>query len=140
MKVVVFGGSGFIGGHVADVLTESGHKVRVFDINPSPYLKSDQEMVIGDILDEKGVNKAVEGCDYIYHFAGIADLDDATTKSIETVIKNIKGTAILLEAARKTKAKRRDTGGRQRRRKTPSKRKCRSDRHRGVTGSIVGSS
>lgn len=106
MKVVVFGGSGFIGGHVADVLTETGHKVRVFDINPSPYLKSDQEMVIGDILDEKGVNKVVEGCDYIYHFAGIADLDDATTKSIETVIKNIKGTAILLEAARKTKAKR----------------------------------
>ena len=42
----------------------------------------------------------------MYHFAGIADLDDARTKSLETVIQNIKGTALLLEAARRAKIKR----------------------------------
>jgi len=106
MKAIIFGGSGFIGSHVADVLTEKGFKIKIFDLRPSPYLKSNQEMITGNILDEEEVNKAVEGCDYVYHFAGIADLDDARTKSVETVIQNIKGTTILLEAARSIKAKR----------------------------------
>lgn len=106
MKVVVFGGSGFLGSHVVDALIEGGHKVRVFDLKPSLYLKSDQEIIISDILDEEKINRAVEGYDCIYHFAGIADLDDASTKSLETVIQNIKGTVILLEAARKAKVKR----------------------------------
>lgn len=106
MKAIVFGGSGFIGSHVADILSESGYKVRIFDLKPSAYLKPNQEMITGDILDEQKVNKAVDGCDYIYNFAGIADLDDARTKSVETVIQNIKGTAVLLEAAHHARAKR----------------------------------
>jgi len=106
MKTIVFGGSGFIGSHVADSLSESGYEVKIFDREPSPYLQSSQEMVVGDILDEKTVNSAVEGCDYLYHFAGLADLDDATVKPLKTVDQNIRGTAILLEAARKAKTKR----------------------------------
>ncbi len=106
MKTIVFGGSGFIGSHVADTLTEKGHKVIIFDLKPSPYIRPEQEMVIGNILDEEAAAKAVEGCDYVYHFAGIADLDDARTKSLETVTQNIKGTAILLETARQAKVKR----------------------------------
>lgn len=106
MKVAVFGGSGFIGSHVADALTEIGHEVRIFDLKPSPYLKPNQEMIRGDILDEQEVNKAVKGCDYIYHFAGITDLNDAGTKPAETVIQNIKGTVVLLEAARRVKLRR----------------------------------
>lgn len=106
MRVIVFGGSGFIGSHVADILTESGYNVKIFDLKPSPYLKSDQEMITGNILDEEKVNKAVESCDYIYHFAGISDLDDAKTKSLETIVQNIKGTTILLEAARSVETKR----------------------------------
>jgi len=106
MKVVIFGGSGFIGSHVADMLTENGCEVTIFDLKPSPYLKPGQEIVIGDILDKGAVDDAVEGCDYIYHFAGIADLDGANTKSLETVIQNVKGTVNLLEAARQAKVKR----------------------------------
>ena len=55
-KVVVFGGSGFIGSHVADELSKSGYKVCVYDIVESPYLRKDQEMVIGDILDYNQIN------------------------------------------------------------------------------------
>ncbi len=106
MKTIIFGGSGFIGSHIADALTEAGHQVRIFDLEPSPYLGLGQEMIVGDILDGKAVNKAMEDCDYVYHFAGIADLDDASTKSLETVIQNVKGTAILLEAARRAKINR----------------------------------
>ena len=106
MKVVVFGGSGFIGSHVADALTEAGHNVSIFDLKPSPYIKSNQEMILGDILDEGAVNIAITGCDSVYHFAGITNLDDASTRSLETVTQNIQGTAVLLEAARKAGVKR----------------------------------
>jgi len=73
MKTTVFGGSGFIGSHVADRLTEVGYDVAIFDLKPSPYLLPGQEIIIGDILDKKAVSDAVKGCDYIYNFAGMAD-------------------------------------------------------------------
>jgi UDP-glucose 4-epimerase len=106
MKAIVFGGSGFIGSHVADSLTEAGHEVAIFDLKPSPYLLPAQEMIIGNILDENAVFEAVRGCDYVYSFAGITDLDDATTKPLETIQQNIMGTTILLEASRRNKIKR----------------------------------
>jgi UDP-glucose 4-epimerase len=106
MKAIVFGGSGFIGSHVADCLTETGYEVTIFDLRPSPYLLPGQGMIIGDILDGNAVSEAVRGCDYVYNFAGIADLDDATTKPLDTVGQNIMGTTILLDAAQKHRVKR----------------------------------
>ena len=43
-KAVVVGGSGFIGSHVADQLSDAGHKVRIFDCVESPWLRPNQEM------------------------------------------------------------------------------------------------
>lgn len=106
MRVIVFGGSGFLGSHVADVLTEKGYQVRIFDVHPSPWLREGQEMVTGDILDPEQVRAAVEGCDYVYNFAGIADLDDATTRPLDTVRLNIIGNIHIMEAALKAGAKR----------------------------------
>jgi len=60
MKAIVFGGSGFIGSHVADRLTEAGYEVTIFDLKPSPYLLSAQEIIIGDMLDKKAVFDAVK--------------------------------------------------------------------------------
>ena len=106
MKTTVFGGSGLIGSHVADRLTEVGYDVTIFDLKPSPYLLPGQEIIIGDILDKKAVSDAVKGCDYIYNFAGMADLDAATTEPLRTIEQNIVGTAILLEATLRSRAKR----------------------------------
>lgn len=106
MKVVVFGGSGFLGSHLADVLSNAGYKVVIFDIKPSSYLKPGQEMILGDILDLDKVEKVVEGCDYVYNFAGITDLDDAVTRSLDTIHQNIEGNVNILEAAKKAKVKR----------------------------------
>ena len=105
-KVIVFGGSGFLGSHVADALTDVGHDVVIYDMKSSPYLRPNQKMIIGDILDETNVYNAMRGCDYVYHFAGFADLDDATTKPLETVQKNIVGTVVLLEAAKRAEIER----------------------------------
>ena len=106
MDAVVFGGGGFVGSHVADALTERGHNVIVYDIRQSTYLKSPQEMVVGDILDEKKVRKVVEGVDVVYNFAGIADIGEAANKPVETVKYNILGNAIVLDAAKEAKIKR----------------------------------
>src|SRR3990170_1618453 len=106
MNVIVFGGSGFLGSHVADALSDAGYDVTVYDIKPSPYLKDSQKMIVGDILDEKVVEKAVEGCDIIYNFAGIADIEEASKNPIETIKYNILGNTILLEAAVRHRLKR----------------------------------
>jgi UDP-glucose 4-epimerase len=106
MKTIVFGGSGLVGSHVADRLTEVGYDVTIFDLKPSPYLLPGQEIIIGDILDKKAVFDAVKGCDYIYNFAGMADLDAATTEPLRTIEQNIVGTAILLETTLRSRAKR----------------------------------
>ncbi|MCX5884695.1 MAG: NAD(P)-dependent oxidoreductase [Proteobacteria bacterium] len=98
MKAVVFGGAGFLGSHVADVLTDAGYHVRIFDLKPSPYIRAGQTMIVGDILDPDAVSKAVEGCDYVYNFAGIADLDDASTKPSDTLLLNVYGNTLLLDA------------------------------------------
>ena len=50
-KICVFGGGGFLGSHVADSLSDAGNSVRIFDRTRSFWLREDQEMIIGDILD-----------------------------------------------------------------------------------------
>ena len=106
MRVIVFGGSGFLGSHVADALTDAGHDVIIYDLQPSPYLRGSQAMVVGDILDEEKVKNVMKGIDVVYNFAGIADIDEASRKPIETVKYNILGNTILLETARKVGVKR----------------------------------
>ena len=101
MKAIVFGGSGFLGSHTADALSEAGHKVIIFDIKPSPYLRKDQHSIVGDILDEDQVDEAVKGCDVVYNFAGISEIDEAKNRPLDTVRFNILGNSIVLEAARK---------------------------------------
>lgn len=106
MKAVIFGGSGFIGSHLADYLLEKGLEVRIFDIRESGYLKPGHEMVTGDVLDPAAVERAVKGCDYVFNFAGIADIDEAMSKPAETVKLNILGNVHILEGIRKHGCKR----------------------------------
>ncbi|MEO1052795.1 MAG: NAD(P)-dependent oxidoreductase [Bacteroidota bacterium] len=105
-KILVTGGSGFLGSHIADALTRTGHQVTLFDMYESKWKSDDQETVVGDILDQELLTKAVEGKDVIYHLAALADLNEAKTKPLETVQINILGTVKLLEAARLAGVKR----------------------------------
>ena len=50
-KVLVIGGSGFMGSHTADELSKRGYKVAIFDCIVSPWLREDQEMIVGDLMD-----------------------------------------------------------------------------------------
>ena len=105
-KVVVFGGGGFLGSHVSDYLSKNCYNVTVFDVKKSKYLKNNQKMHIGDILDKDSVDSAVKGKDYVFHFAGLADINESRTKPVETVTNNILGTTNILESCRKRNVKR----------------------------------
>jgi len=105
-KVVVFGGGGFLGSHVADALSNKGYDVTIFDIIPSPYMRDDQSLIQGDILDHELVDKVIADNDIVYHFAGIADVDECTRRPVDTVRYNILGTVQILEACRKPDIKR----------------------------------
>lgn len=106
MRVCVIGGSGFLGSHVADQLSAVGHEVIIYDRNPSPWLQAGQSMLVGDLLALDSLQEAVKGCDAVYNFAALADLNDALDKPIETVKINVLGNVHVLEACRQQGVKR----------------------------------
>jgi len=106
MKVVVFGGSGFLGSHVVDCLTDKGFEVIIFDLLESPYLKDKQSMIIGDILNFDRVKEAVKDCNYVYNFAGIADINVAYQNPLKAIEINVLGNTNILDACKINKVKR----------------------------------
>lgn len=105
-KVLVIGGSGFLGSHVADALSDCGYDVHIYDRIKSPYLRSDQSMIIGDITDIIFLKEVVSGCYAVYNFAAIADLNEAINRPIDTITINILGNGNVLEACVHNKVKR----------------------------------
>lgn len=106
MNITVIGGSGFLGSHVADQLSIAGHSVKIFDKKLSPWLRADQKMIIGDLMNLDDIDKAICDSDVVYHFAALADLNEAINKPIETVKVNVLGTVQILESCRKYDVKR----------------------------------
>ena len=96
-KAVVVGGSGFIGSHVADHLSEAGYQVTIYDLTPSPWLRKDQQMVIGNVLDAEKLNDTITGAEVVYNFAALADLNQALEQPLKTVNINILGNLNVME-------------------------------------------
>ncbi len=104
-KVLIIGGSGFIGSHVADVCSSYGHKVALLDEKKSRWIKDNQEMIEGNILDSKLLNEAMKKASIVFNFAGIADIGDSKDLRIETIESNVVGTAKILESLVSNKIK-----------------------------------
>jgi len=105
-KVVVVGGSGFIGSHVADCLSDNGYQVTIYDINESQWLRSDQKFVAGDVLDFEKLNKTIIGSEAVYNFAALADLNQALNQPFKTININITGNLNVMKAAHANGVKR----------------------------------
>jgi UDP-glucose 4-epimerase len=105
-KVVVIGGSGFLGSHLADALAEAGYAVSIFDVRQSPWLRQDQEMILGDIRDEEALRDCIAGARYVYHLAGIADIGEAARSPRVTVEHNIIGSTAVLQSCLQAKVER----------------------------------
>lgn len=105
MKVLVTGGSGFIGSHVVDKLKDKGIDVRVFD-GIMPTFRDDIEFYQGSILDRTALGFALHDIDVIMHLAAVADVKDVFEEPHKSETINVRGTINVLEAARNSNVKR----------------------------------
>ena len=99
MRVLVTGGSGFIGSHVVDRLRAQGHEPRILDLVASPYA-GDVETVVGDLCDPEAARAAVDGSDAVLHLAALADVDLVAEDPALADRSNVLGTRVLLDAVR----------------------------------------
>ena len=106
MKILVTGGSGFIGSHVVDKLRDRSFQVRIFDLSP-PTFRDDVEFFQGSLLDLTALGSAMSGIDAVYHLAAIADVKDVFNEPHYSENINARGTINVLEAARRSKRVRR---------------------------------
>ena len=105
--VLITGGAGFIGSHLADDLLACGHRVRALD-NLTPqvheggerpaYLAADVELQIGDVRDAEAVRRALEGVDAVVHLAARVGVGQSMYEIAEYTSANSFATAVLLEA------------------------------------------
>jgi len=101
-KILVVGGAGYIGAHVAYLLQESGYGVRIYD-DFSNGLKSRIEgkfsdVVIGDVLDRKALISACEGIDAVIHLAAKKAVGESVDNPLKYYENNVGGTLNLLAA------------------------------------------
>lgn len=99
MRVLVTGGSGFIGSHGVDKLREGNIDVRIYDMI-YPTVREDIEFYKGSLLDMESLRMACSKVDYIMHLAAVADVNDVYADPLYAVNLNATGTANVLEAAR----------------------------------------
>jgi dTDP-L-rhamnose 4-epimerase len=106
--ILITGGAGFIGSHLADELLAGGYRVRALDNllpqvhgesgEPPSYLDPEVELVVGDVRDPAAVRRALAGVDAVYHFAAMVGVGQSMYEVARYTEVNNVGTAVLLEA------------------------------------------
>jgi len=107
MRVLVTGGSGFIGSHLTEALLSEGHEVVVLDDLSTGRLENLQGVQdhprftvhVGSVLDEALVRKLVDEVDMVYHLAAAVGVRLILERPVETIETNIVGTEMVLRAA-----------------------------------------
>tara|TARA_B100000780_G_scaffold278023_1_gene250244 strand:- start:1385 stop:2275 length:891 start_codon:yes stop_codon:yes gene_type:complete len=104
-KIIILGGSGFLASHLTDLFKKNKVKSLILDKIKKNFFSKHIEFVHGDILDKKKLLKIISPGDVVYHFAAIADIDEANKNHLKSIEVNILGTVNVLEACVKKKAK-----------------------------------
>jgi UDP-glucose 4-epimerase len=103
--VLVTGGAGFIGSHLARLLVERGDRVRVLDdlsIGRREYLADvPHELIVARLAHDVAVGAAVDGVDAVVHLAARAGIPDSVTDPLGTFAINVDQTIRFLDAARR---------------------------------------
>jgi UDP-glucose 4-epimerase len=107
MKVLITGGAGFIGSHLADRLLEMGEEVFAIDDLSTGSLKNvghlqgntKFHLVVDTILNETVMNELVHKCEHIYHMAAVVGVKQIMNRPVETLETNVKGTETVLRLA-----------------------------------------
>lgn len=105
-QILITGGAGFVGSHLADGLLRAGHSVRVLDeltpqVHPAGrpnYLSKDVELITGDVRDPSRMREALAGVDVVFHFAARVGVGQSMYEISRYMSVNAQGTAELLQA------------------------------------------
>ncbi len=104
-KILVIGGSGFLGSHVADELSLKNYDVAIFDKKKPKFINKKVKLYVGDINNKKLLTKAIKYSDTIFHFADIADISESKLHYMKTINQNIMGLIDILDICKKSKIK-----------------------------------
>jgi UDP-glucose 4-epimerase len=102
-RVLVTGGAGFVGSHVADRLLAEGAEVTILDDLSTgwrQFVPAGARLVEADLLDPASASRALEGCDFVFHLAANADIKDNLLEPRRCIDQNVVATQNLLEAMR----------------------------------------
>ena len=99
MKILVTGGSGFLGRNLIDHLIDNGHDVANFDLNSSDEANKKASFIKGDLLDLAALKKVLKNIEAICHLGGVGDVYLAYKNPPLAAMCNVVGTANLYEAA-----------------------------------------
>lgn len=115
-QILITGGAGFIGSHLANELLSQGYRVRVLDslcpqvhgpeAKRPAYLSPDVELQVGDIRDAAAVKRALKDIDAVYHFVAAVGVGQSMYEIAEYTSVNNLGTAVLMEALLKHRVQR----------------------------------
>jgi dihydroflavonol-4-reductase len=104
VKVLITGGTGFIGAHTTRAVVEAGHSVRLLVRNPdrikesvAPLGVDIDDFVVGDVRDEQSVATAMDGCDAVVHAA--AEVSVERRRAADVLATNPRGTEIVIDTA-----------------------------------------
>lgn len=108
MRVLVTGGAGFIGSHIAEHFHNRA-EVRVFDNLCSGFKRNlagfKHEFIEASILDREAVRRAMGGVDFVFHLAAMVSVPESMQKPIECNAINTTGTLVVLEEAARAKVR-----------------------------------
>jgi len=104
MKVLITGGSGFIGSYLVKHLLEQGHEVKVLDLRKPDIEHKKLEFVNKSVMDE--LAEDIHGCDIVYHFAAMLGVDNSDKRPLETMRINLEGSVNVFKSAVEANVKR----------------------------------
>lgn len=102
-RIIITGGSGFIGGHLCKALIDDGYEVTVIDIVPPRRAIPRAKYEIFDVRDERKVEKVIANADVVFHFAATVSVPLCEENIVEGYSNNVLGTLSILNAILKSK-------------------------------------